>query len=96
MRQGALARPFRHEAVGAVVLMLASALACDVRLRVYGTSILTGVGFTMSLLIGTLAFGQSELEAFMRLGVLVGSAPSALAGAAVLGFSRPSLTGGSA
>ena len=29
----------------------------------YGTSILTGVGFTMSLFIGTLAFGQSELEA---------------------------------
>ena len=58
----------------------------------YGTSILTGVGFTMSLFIGTLAFGQSELEAFMRLGVLVGSALSAVVGAAVLGFSpaRPS------
>lgn len=58
----------------------------------YGTSILTGVGFTMSLFIGTLAFGKSELEAFMRLGVLVGSALSAVIGAGVLGFSsmRPS------
>ena len=54
----------------------------------YGTSILTGVGFTMSLFIGTLAFGQSELEALMRLGVLVGSALSAIVGAVVVGCSR--------
>jgi Na+:H+ antiporter, NhaA family len=52
----------------------------------YGTSILTGIGFTMSLFIGTLAFGQSELEAPMRLGVLVGSGLSALIGASVLAF----------
>jgi hypothetical protein len=36
-------------------------------------------GFTMSLFIGTLAFGESDREAPMRLGVLVGSALSALA-----------------
>ena len=52
----------------------------------YGTSILTGIGFTMSLFIGTLAFGESDHEAPMRLGVLVGSALSALAGAGVLWF----------
>ena len=52
----------------------------------YGTSILTGIGFTMSLFIGTLAFGESDREAPMRLGVLVGSALAALAGAAVLSF----------
>jgi NhaA family Na+:H+ antiporter len=40
----------------------------------WGTSILTGIGFTMSLFIGTLAFGESDREAPMRLGVLVGSA----------------------
>jgi NhaA family Na+:H+ antiporter len=56
-------------------------------LALYGTSILTGIGFTMSLFIGTLAFGESEHETTMRLGVLVGSALSGLAGAAVL--SRP-------
>ena len=50
----------------------------------WGTSILTGIGFTMSLFIGTLAFGESDTEAVMRLGVLVGSALSAIAGAAVL------------
>jgi NhaA family Na+:H+ antiporter len=50
----------------------------------YGTSILTGIGFTMSLFIGTLAFGESEHEATMRLGVLVGSALSGIIGATVL------------
>jgi NhaA family Na+:H+ antiporter len=52
----------------------------------WGTSILTGIGFTMSLFIGTLAFGESDVEAVMRLGVLVGSALSAITGAAVLGL----------
>jgi NhaA family Na+:H+ antiporter len=54
----------------------------------WGTSILTGIGFTMSLFIGTLAFGESDVEAVMRLGVLVGSALSGIAGAAVLTLSR--------
>ena len=52
----------------------------------WGTSILTGIGFTMSLFIGTLAFGESDAEAVMRLGVLAGSALSAIVGAGVLGF----------
>jgi len=52
----------------------------------WGTSILTGIGFTMSLFIGTLAFGESDVEAAMRLGVLVGSALSAIVGAAVFGL----------
>ena len=50
----------------------------------YGTSILTGIGFTMSLFIGTLAFGESNREAGMRLGVLVGSALVGILGAIVL------------
>ncbi|HEX4184850.1 MAG TPA: Na+/H+ antiporter NhaA [Stellaceae bacterium] len=54
----------------------------------WGTSILTGIGFTMSLFIGTLAFGESDREAPMRLGVLVGSALSAIVGAAVLGLAK--------
>src|SRR3984893_7166339 len=52
----------------------------------WGTSILTGIGFTMSLFIGTLAFGESDVEAAMSLGVLVGSALSAIVGAAVFGL----------
>ena len=55
----------------------------------YGTSILTGIGFTMSLFIGTLAFGESDDETVMRLGVLVGSVLSGVVGAGVLGFSAP-------
>ena len=55
-------------------------------MALWGTSILTGIGFTMSLFIGTLAFGESDAEAVMRLGVLAGSTLSAIAGAAVLGF----------
>jgi NhaA family Na+:H+ antiporter len=55
-------------------------------LALYGTSILTGIGFTMSLFIGTLAFGESDREAPMRLGVLVGSALSGIVGAGVLWF----------
>jgi len=53
-------------------------------LALYGTSILTGIGFTMSLFIGTLAFGESEHEATMRLGVLAGSALSGIVGAIAL------------
>jgi NhaA family Na+:H+ antiporter len=59
-------------------------------LALYGTSILTGIGFTMSLFIGTLAFGESDHETPMRLGVLAGSALSALAGAGVLSIASKS------
>jgi NhaA family Na+:H+ antiporter len=52
----------------------------------YGTSLLTGIGFTMSLFIGTLAFGAAEYEPKMRLGVLLGSALSGIFGAVLLGF----------
>jgi len=58
-------------------------------LALWGTSILTGIGFTMSLFIGTLAFGESDHETVMRLGVLVGSVLSGVVGAGVLGFSAP-------
>jgi Na+:H+ antiporter, NhaA family len=53
---------------------------------VYGVSVLTGIGFTMSLFIGTLAFGQSGYETAMRLGVLVGSVLSGIVGAVLLSF----------
>ncbi len=45
----------------------------------YALSILCGIGFTMSLFIGTLAFDESY-AAQVRLGVLTGSILSALAG----------------
>lgn len=50
----------------------------------YGLSLLTGIGFTMSLFIGTLAFDHIENITAVRLGVLTGSLLSAFAGIAVL------------
>ena len=46
--------------------------------QLYGIPILTGVGFTMSLFIGTLAFEDESLMAQIRLGVLVASIVSGL------------------
>ena len=51
--------------------------------QLYGVALLCGVGFTMSLFIGALAFEQGGTEATLmndRLGILAGSAISAIAG----------------
>lgn len=50
----------------------------------YGTCAVAGIGFTMSLFIGTLAFTTTDAQDHIRLGVLVGSMASALAGYAML------------
>jgi len=52
----------------------------------YGVALLAGIGFTMSLFIGSLAFEHEGAEHLtdVRLGILVGSIVSALAGYAVL------------
>jgi NhaA family Na+:H+ antiporter len=53
--------------------------------QVYGVSLLAGVGFTMSLFIGFLAFPASEeLQQAVKIGVLIGSVASAVLGAIVL------------
>jgi len=50
----------------------------------YGAAVLTGIGFTMSLFIGGLAFHDLAHEAEVRSGVLAGSLASALFGAVVI------------
>ncbi|WP_374763510.1 Na+/H+ antiporter NhaA [Yunchengibacter salinarum] len=57
--------------------------------HLYGLACLTGIGFTMSLFIGTLAFDTPEMLNQVRLGVLVGSVASALLGFLVLKFTLP-------
>ena len=52
--------------------------------QVYGTAVLGGIGFTMSLFIGTLAFPDPAYAVAVRAGVLVGSILSALLGYALL------------
>jgi len=41
-------------------------------LQVYGVSLLPGIGFTMRLFIGTLAFSDPDHAAAVRVGVLTG------------------------
>lgn len=57
-------------------------------LDIYGVSLLCGVGFTMSLYIGALAFGPDAAQSQVRMGVVAGSLLSALVGMAVLTWSQ--------
>jgi len=58
---------------------------------VYGAGLLAGIGFTMSLFIGTLAWDTADHAAPLRLGVLGGSLISGIVGYVVLLFAvRPS------
>lgn len=61
--------------------------------QLYGVALLCGIGFTMSLFIGALAFPDSvELGKATKIGVLLGSVASAVAGALLLrvaGKSKP-------
>jgi NhaA family Na+:H+ antiporter len=52
--------------------------------QIYGIATLCGIGFTMSLFIGLLAFSDAERVAVTKLAVLAGSLLSALAGIVVL------------
>jgi Na+:H+ antiporter, NhaA family len=77
---------------GAVRLGLARMPAGASWLQLYGLSFLTGIGFTMSLFIGTLAFDEEmEYATGVRLGVLAGSFLAAIGGYLLLRLSAPSV-----
>jgi NhaA family Na+:H+ antiporter len=52
--------------------------------QLFGVSVLGGIGFTMSLFIGMLAFVDTERAAEIRIGVLLGSILSAVVGYLIL------------
>ena len=51
---------------------------------VFGVACLAGIGFTMSLFIGSLAFSSAELVSQVRIGVIFGSLISIVLGLAIL------------
>jgi NhaA family Na+:H+ antiporter len=62
--------------------------------QIYGLALLAGIGFTMSLFIGELAFSSGAHDAELRLGVLGASVVSAAAGYGVLRLSTRARSGG--
>ena len=60
-------------------------------MQIYGTSILCGIGFTMSLFIAGLAFGDgdSSFQGLDKLGILLGSLIAGIMGYIVLRSSLP-------
>ena len=74
-------------AVGLAVLTGVAKLPANATwLQMYGVSLLCGIGFTMSLFIGLLAFDSVALQEATKLGVLVGSAVCGFLGWALLRF----------
>ncbi len=56
--------------------------------QIYGLALLTGIGFTMSLFIGGLAFPAEGYNVDIRIGVLIGSVFSAVCGYLLLRTAR--------
>jgi len=73
----------------AVKYKLAKLPKCTTWMQIYGVSILTGVGFTMSLFINSLAYNESDVFFYTdKLGILIGSFLSGIFGYLVLRFAK--------
>ncbi|MDF3075808.1 MAG: nhaA [Alphaproteobacteria bacterium] len=79
--------------MGSMALLIALGIAHRPQgcswLALYGMAMLCGIGFTMSLFIGSLAFADPAYAAPVRLGVLGGSLLSAICGYALLKLVLP-------
>ncbi len=73
----------------AIKYKLANMPRCVTWTQIYGVSVLTGVGFTMSLLINALAFHNSNAFFYTdKLGILIGSFLSGVFGYLILKFAK--------
>jgi NhaA family Na+:H+ antiporter len=87
-----------------VGVFLASWLAVTLRLadrpqdmswqHIYGAALLSGVGFTMSLFIGTLAFADVDTVIAVRIGVIAGSLLAGASGFLLLRLAAPQAAAG--
>jgi NhaA family Na+:H+ antiporter len=84
----ALGKPIGITLAAAIAVRLGlTALPQGVRWgQIAGMGFIAGIGFTMSLFIGVLAFADEATVNLVRLGVLSGSIAAALIGAAILAF----------
>jgi len=77
--------------VAGVVLLAASVMHRVLPappLAMIGAGFIAGIGFTMSLFIGALAFGATDASGPMRIGVIAGSIASAVIGLLLIRLSR--------
>ncbi len=74
----------------AVKFKLATLPKCTTWIQMYGVSVLTGIGFTMSLFINSLAFQDSDIFYYTdKLGILIGSILSGILGYFILLGTKP-------
>ena len=89
-----LGKPIGILAASALAVRIGAArLPSDLNWRLLtGAALLCGIGFTMSLFIGSLAFSEPARIADVKLGVLLGSVVSGLLGYSLLRFATAGAT----